>query len=215
MLAAAATAYYSLDGVRRIFSGSTGSLDLERAPSLLPSRTIVMMNSALRRFFPPNEEGGASLAAFEPSLASYIIPAAKQLKSSSPARQFEKLLLNPLSSAKGAKGPIIIIIDALDECGTAEQRREILELLKVNFANLPLEVQYFITSRPENDILRSLSSRPHICELKLEHTSTESRRDVLAYIDNFQPDLHLCGIRRGQTSRFSARFTCAIHFHAK
>ncbi|EJC99178.1 WD40 repeat-like protein [Fomitiporia mediterranea MF3/22] len=124
------------------------------------------------------------LAAFEPSLASHIIPAAKRLKSSSPARQFEKLLLNPLRSVKDVKGPIIIIIDALDECGTAEQRREILELLKVNFANLPLDVRFFITSRPENDILRSLASRPHIRELKLDPASTESRRDVLAYIDN-------------------------------
>ncbi|EJC99151.1 WD40 repeat-like protein [Fomitiporia mediterranea MF3/22] len=128
------------------------------------------------------------LAAFEPILAAYIVPVAEQLKNitgSETRRQFEKLLLEPLKSAKGAvRGPIVVILDALDECGTTEQRREILELLKVDFAKLPLELRFFVTSRPENDIMHSLSSQKHILEVRLEHTAIESRNDVLAYIQN-------------------------------
>ncbi|EJD08012.1 WD40 repeat-like protein [Fomitiporia mediterranea MF3/22] len=127
------------------------------------------------------------LAAFKPELAALIIPAAKKLSNitgSTLMTQFETLLLEPLKAfVDPVKDPIVIILDALDECGTAGQRQEILELLKVDFAQLPMSFRFFVTSRPENDILKSLLSRSHIHEIKLEPASIESQKDVRAYMD--------------------------------
>jgi hypothetical protein len=52
-----------------------------------------------------------------------------EFDTSSLARQFS-ILLGPLSTLKDlhTEGPIVIVLDALDECGTPQSRRPLLKV---------------------------------------------------------------------------------------
>src|SRR5882724_9193810 len=53
--------------------------------------------------------------------------------------QFTELLFDPLTAVvkMQCQGPIIIILDALDECGDADSRQSLVALLAKEFAKLP------------------------------------------------------------------------------
>ncbi|KAL5526188.1 hypothetical protein ACEPAG_7527 [Sanghuangporus baumii] len=123
------------------------------------------------------------LASLHPSIARHILDAVEANKTIGGAaikKQFEKLLLEPLHAASGLiAGPVVVILDALDECGNAGQRRDLLRLLKTDFTKLPLKVRILVTSRPEGDIVKDLPQNGHI---KLEHGTEKSRHDVDVYI---------------------------------
>ncbi|KAF7967746.1 hypothetical protein HWV62_33234 [Athelia sp. TMB] len=96
--------------------------------------------------------------------------------------QFKSLLLDPLSAAAAhIEGPIIIILDALDECGDLSSRRKLLELLSKDFNKLPSQFRILITSRPEHDINGALASPNHILTVDL---STASDADMQIYIQH-------------------------------
>jgi hypothetical protein len=66
----------------------------------------------------------------------------------SPLRfQFLKLLTKPLSliDKDHTETPIIIVLDALDKCGVAEQHKRLLEVLADNTRELPLFIRILIT----------------------------------------------------------------------
>lgn len=94
---------------------------------------------------------------------------------------FSNLILTPLKKVKLEK-PLVIVLDALDEYGTSESRVPLLQLLRTEFAKLPNKVRFFITSRPEAEIVRAFSGRAHIAANELTHKSNESRRDVGVYL---------------------------------
>src|SRR3984885_3796157 len=73
--------------------------------------------------------------------------------------QFQYLLVEPLTAltAKHDLGPVIVILDALDECGTSESRRQLLNTLLPGLAKLPKVVRVLIASRDEPDIHAALS----------------------------------------------------------
>ena len=73
--------------------------------------------------------------------------------------QFRNLLEEPLEELASAldPGPIVIVLDALDECGTAETRRGLLRTLSEGFARLPGMYRLLIASRDEPDINAALS----------------------------------------------------------
>ncbi|KAL5512584.1 hypothetical protein ACEPAG_3237 [Sanghuangporus baumii] len=126
------------------------------------------------------------IAALHPSIRPHIANAVNENSniSGSPLRtQFEKLLLEPMQpTANGFERPVVIILDALDECGTSKQREDLVRLLTVDFKRLPSNVRVLVTSRPENDMMRHLSSKGHIHHMELEHTTQRSRQDVDLYI---------------------------------
>jgi hypothetical protein len=67
------------------------------------------------------------------------------------SEQFEKFILEPILAIKenfNPARPILIVVDALDECGTEEDRRKLLECL----TKLPLSFRLFLSSRPLKDI---------------------------------------------------------------
>ncbi|KAL5512554.1 hypothetical protein ACEPAG_3207 [Sanghuangporus baumii] len=125
------------------------------------------------------------IAALHPSIRPHVADAVNENSniSGSPLRtQFEKLLLEPIqAAANGIERPIVIILDALDECGMSKQREDLVSLLTIDFKRLPSNVRVLVTSRPEND-MRHLSSKGHILHIELEHTSKGNRRDVDLYI---------------------------------
>src|SRR3984885_859053 len=73
--------------------------------------------------------------------------------------QFQYLLMEPLAAvtAKHDFGPVIVILDALDECGTSESRRQLLNTLLPGLAKLPNVVRVLIAGRDEPDIHAGLS----------------------------------------------------------
>ncbi|EIN08621.1 hypothetical protein PUNSTDRAFT_134998 [Punctularia strigosozonata HHB-11173 SS5] len=73
-------------------------------------------------------------------------------------RQFKSFLLQPAAQlGDSASGPILVVIDALDECGSEGERGELLEFL-ARLDELPENFRFLITSRPEPDICEALTN---------------------------------------------------------
>ena len=67
--------------------------------------------------------------------------------------QFLNLIVTPAEAAfedSTPPRPLIIVIDALDECADQSQVRNVLEIIRIYSPILPLK--FFITSRPERHI---------------------------------------------------------------
>ena len=128
------------------------------------------------------------LALFDSSIGSSILSEIendKDIATASPQHQFNKLLLQPLlaQASPPPHAPIIIILDALDECGTPETRRGLVKLLQKEFPKLPKNFRFLVTSRQEPDIDRAFSSCPEaVSVVGLDYTSRNSRNDVSLYI---------------------------------
>jgi hypothetical protein len=73
--------------------------------------------------------------------------------------QFNELLLQPLRSIPSLEsgGPVVVIIDALDECGDVTSRRSLLDVLSTELTKLPSAFRILITSRKEPNISSALS----------------------------------------------------------
>jgi hypothetical protein len=86
---------------------------------------------------------------------------------------FTELLLEPLASLPEpyTKGPIIIIIDALDKCDDPASRKDFLYLLTLlakEFGKLPPAFRFLITSRDVFDISAAFANRPNIKDYELD-----------------------------------------------
>ncbi|KAJ3136158.1 hypothetical protein HK100_002033 [Physocladia obscura] len=98
---------------------------------------------------------------------------------------FKELISNPLKKlfAKNPTySPVVIIADALDECGKIGERREILEIFSVHCKDLPPKIKLFITSRLEPDIVQAFSSLPTIA---LEPSNDQNKEDALIFSKHF------------------------------
>ncbi|KAJ7665615.1 WD40 repeat-like protein [Mycena rosella] len=90
--------------------------------------------------------------------------------------QFRELLLEPLQSAEiHIPGPILIILDALDECGNRDSRAALLSLLATELPKIPSLFRVLITSRRDPDIADKFHSR--FAERQLD-TGASSIEDV-------------------------------------
>ncbi|KAF4566582.1 hypothetical protein EYR36_012013 [Pleurotus pulmonarius] len=102
--------------------------------------------------------------------------------------QFQHLIHGPLQDAvsEGSplsfQGPILIVIDALDECGDKYTRRRLLKVLAKETANLPSFVRIIITSRDELDIRMAFNDEEHIKQHKLEVSPDDT--DIRVYTES-------------------------------
>ena len=103
-------------------------------------------------------------------------------------RQVEFLLETPLRgvSVNEQRPPLVLAIDALDECGDAEEVKQLLNKLLAISKDLP--VKFFLTSRPERHIVayfessQSLSESHRILRLHdIEQDLVEA--DILLYLN--------------------------------
>ena len=99
---------------------------------------------------------------------------------------FQDLLYDPLPKAvqSGTSNPILVVLDALDECGPSDVQEELAILLKKKISMLPSNFRFLVTSRPESGI-RSLflAEASSIREyFDLDYTSRSSREDVIKYV---------------------------------
>ncbi|KAL4256308.1 hypothetical protein AB1N83_013320, partial [Pleurotus pulmonarius] len=102
--------------------------------------------------------------------------------------QFQHLIHGPLQDAASegsplsSQGPILIVIDALDECGDKYTRRRLLKVLAKETANLPSFVRIIITSRDELDIRMAFNDEEHIKQHKLEVSPDDT--DIRVYTES-------------------------------
>ena len=110
--------------------------------------------------------------------------AQKHITNRSYAEQFRFLIAEPLAATESlsTSGPILVVIDALDECGDKESRKGILELFSVGLANLPPSVRFLITSRLEPDIMAVLDGAKHILPYTIDNKSQSNIEDVSLYL---------------------------------
>ncbi|KIM76782.1 hypothetical protein PILCRDRAFT_12493 [Piloderma croceum F 1598] len=97
-------------------------------------------------------------------------------------RQFTHLVVNPLLSLPRSENPIVIILDALDECGNASGREGLLATLVTKSIDLPSKIRIIITSRKEPDIMTAFMAKPHILVQELELTSPHNVEDIEAFL---------------------------------
>jgi hypothetical protein len=95
--------------------------------------------------------------------------------------QFDNLLsANALKSVEWSEGPIVLIIDALDECGSEADRKILMQVLSKGFSDLPSFIRIMVVSRPESDIQRALGSHLHLRPYPLDIDSVTNKDDVSA-----------------------------------
>ena len=78
--------------------------------------------------------------------------------SMSPVEQVKRLIIKP-SEHLHVVGPLVIVIDALDESGDPAGRKQLMQAITLQFDQnmLPTNIRFLITTRPENDILAAFS----------------------------------------------------------
>ncbi|KAL4265530.1 C2 domain-containing protein [Pleurotus pulmonarius] len=105
--------------------------------------------------------------------------------------QFRDLIRMPLlqaasDTAEGQsladEGPIVIVIDSLDECGNESTRKQLLKVLAKETAKLPKIVRIIITSRSDPDIVGAFAKEPHIKHHELEVLPNDG--DISVYIES-------------------------------
>ncbi|KAF7979229.1 hypothetical protein HWV62_43190 [Athelia sp. TMB] len=108
--------------------------------------------------------------------------ALRQTKSVS--RQWESFILEPAKSLNTI-GPIVIVIDALDESGDVAIRRGLLRSLAKNATELPGNFRILITTRAEDDIWRAFSDKKHVQLKPMDSMDRETIDvDIARFIDS-------------------------------
>ncbi|KAF7987072.1 hypothetical protein HWV62_227 [Athelia sp. TMB] len=97
------------------------------------------------------------LALYDGRLGALIIQAVNddtRILSDSLPKQFDRLIVKPLESLPviHGEGPIIVVLDGLDECGQPDGRASLLEILAYQTKALPSNLRFIITSRAVGDI---------------------------------------------------------------
>jgi hypothetical protein len=112
--------------------------------------------------------------------------------------QFESLLsANALKSVEWSGGPILLIIDALDECGSEADRKVLMKVLSKGFSTLPSFLRIMVVSRQEQDIQRVLGSHSHLRRYLLDIDSVTNKDDVLEYIRHRLAEIRINNGRLG------------------
>jgi hypothetical protein len=96
-----------------------------------------------------------------------------------PREQFERFILEPAHSLT-AVGPIVIVIDALDESGPPNSRKGLLSVLREDAAKLPSNLRVFVTGRAEEDILRELVGRQHVLFKSIKDIDPKPAKDDIS-----------------------------------
>ncbi|KAJ3049795.1 hypothetical protein HK097_009213, partial [Rhizophlyctis rosea] len=81
-----------------------------------------------------------------------------KIMSESIPEQFAALVLGPLTAVPQSEETVVLVVDAIDECGAKHSRRDILNVLSTECAKLPPFVKLFITSRMEEDIVAAFTT---------------------------------------------------------
>jgi NACHT domain len=135
------------------------------------------------------------LALFDPGIGAEIsrIVENNQNIAGMPLKfQFGQLLsAKALSSVEWSGGPIVLVIDALDECGSEADRKILLQALSEGFAILPPFIRVILTSRQERDIEDAFASHRAVDSYNLDVRPKATQEDISEFLQH-----HLAEIRR-------------------
>jgi hypothetical protein len=102
---------------------------------------------------------------------------------------FENLLLQPLRDVRTV-GPILVIIDALDESGDAADRKGLHTFLAEHVSQLPSNFRILITSRPEGNIIDPFTKASHVFQIiHMDDSELAARTndDIQVYLATILP----------------------------
>ncbi|KAF7798736.1 hypothetical protein EIP86_009961 [Pleurotus ostreatoroseus] len=127
------------------------------------------------------------MADFDPDIGRALFSAIEQNKALRTTAQLDFQFTNFI--VKPTKdliliGPIVIVIDALDECSDATDasRRELLSLLARRVSELPSNFRILITARPEHDIISQLCD-DHTYRMSMHNINpTSNTDDICLYV---------------------------------
>ncbi|KAF8315744.1 uncharacterized protein EI90DRAFT_2946132 [Cantharellus anzutake] len=126
-----------------------------------------------------------SLAAHDPAYRSYVVSLIQKdptLPTAPFPMQFKKLLAEPLRLvAPLPHRPIVIIIDALDEC-EKEAFEYLADILREHVPKLPSNFKFFLTSRQFDLVDRFLPSDSPIERLSINLSDDANMEDCKVYI---------------------------------
>jgi hypothetical protein len=96
---------------------------------------------------------------------------------------FESLILKPLEDLH-IVGPILVVIDALDESGDTSGKTGLHAFLAENLQRLPPNFRVVITSRPEHAIVSALARAPSVKVEYMDDTelAAETDKDILTFL---------------------------------
>ncbi|QRW09280.1 WD repeat-containing protein [Ceratobasidium sp. AG-Ba] len=109
------------------------------------------------------------------------------------ATQFRELITKPVNQIKGSlPNHLTIVIDALHECDATTGTADILKVLLAEAPSLPLK--FFVSSRPEYDILKRMRQTQRDCvntEMRLHELASDIvQTDIRTYlITELQPHM--------------------------
>ncbi|THH31085.1 hypothetical protein EUX98_g3110 [Antrodiella citrinella] len=135
----------------------------------------------------------AHLAAFDTHIAEAIAAQITENPNATEGpllQQFDELLKKPLWSVDDnvstPDGPaltlewtILVVIDGLDQCGTPEDRKDLVAVLADQLEILPRWIRFIITSRPESN-LRAKFRR--VTYMTLDHNDVDTKDEVAACV---------------------------------
>jgi len=106
-------------------------------------------------------------------------------------QQWKELIMKPAKTLSEAMvGPIVIVVDALDESGESDTRRNLLRILsgklgdnESHIARLPSHLRILLTSRPLPDIFNTLKDADHVQQKSMDSIEPSfTKRDIRLYI---------------------------------
>ncbi|KAJ3031652.1 UNVERIFIED_CONTAM: hypothetical protein HDU68_001732 [Siphonaria sp. JEL0065] len=108
-----------------------------------------------------------SLAQWSPAIGRFLLTLMQNETAvdfrASASLLFRQLVLDPLNELaenSSSLQPVVLVVDALDECGDVNARANMLAIFATEFHKLPSFVRVLVTSRPEEDIVDALSNLP-------------------------------------------------------
>lgn len=102
--------------------------------------------------------------------------------STDPVRQFNELIVKPAQKTTPIGGPVVIVIDALNECGGRAERQIILDLLFGRCEEFPDNYRIIVTSCPEQDIELLSKNSAVLCKRMTDISAGETVSDIEKYI---------------------------------
>ncbi|KAF8344210.1 uncharacterized protein EI90DRAFT_56856 [Cantharellus anzutake] len=125
-----------------------------------------------------------ALASRDADYRAFIISALRKDPTLSTApftMQFEELVASPLHILRRPSHPMVVIIDALDECDE-EAYQPLAKILCEEVPKLPSSIKFFVTSRHVDLVNRSLSRHFPINHLTIDLLDDTNMHDCAAYI---------------------------------
>ncbi|KAG9308623.1 hypothetical protein JVU11DRAFT_11731 [Chiua virens] len=104
-----------------------------------------------------------------------VVGESRSLRTSEvPTEQLERLIIEPSKHIQ-AIGPLVVVIDALDECGDQASRQQLVLAISrlATETSFPFNLRFLITTRPESDILAKLPPGPRLVHKQMSNISEQ------------------------------------------